>query len=25
LIKDFLQTHDNLASPQINRFSLRHI
>src|SRR2546428_13376300 len=25
LIKDFLQAHDKLASPQINRFSLRHI
>jgi len=25
LVKDFLQAHDKLASPQINRFSLRHI
>ena len=25
LIKDFLQAHDKLAAPQINRFSLRHI
>jgi hypothetical protein len=25
LIKDFLQAHDKLAAPQLNRFALRHI
>src|SRR5712691_1336726 len=25
LVKEFLQAHNKLASPQINRFSLRHM